>query len=400
MATTRRLPVPVPLMQTETLASYLARLATANHLDPRDLRAHLGMTTRTRPPDLDRLAAMTGHGPHRLADVLADARPPPGRSRLAPLTGRIACRRCTARRGIAGDVYCVDPDQRVCHRHRRWLGGPTEDADQHCLDFCAVVEAAAGAWKSDSAAGVQSVDRALSILEILARRGETGVTELAGELGVHKSTAFRLVAALEARNLVEQVSDRGRYRLGFGLVRLAGATTAGLDVVRQSRPVCEQLALELEETVNVAVADGEHCINLSQVRGPSAIASHNWIGQRTPLHATSSGKVLLAHQPGDRLVALLTRPMEAFTANTITDPDRLKKQLEDVRHRGFGFTLEEYEVGLNAVAAPLRGMGGTVVAAVSVSGPSYRLTQERMEQVADRMVAAAAEISARLGYWQ
>jgi hypothetical protein len=133
MAATRRLPVPVPLMQTETLASYLARLATANHLDPRDLRAHLGMATRTRPPDLDRLAAMTGHAPHLLDDVLVDARPPPGRSRLAPLTGRIACQRCTARRGIAGDVYCVDPDQRVCHRHRRWLGGPTEDADQHDL---------------------------------------------------------------------------------------------------------------------------------------------------------------------------------------------------------------------------------------------------------------------------
>jgi hypothetical protein len=133
MAATRRLPVPVPLMRTETLASYLARLAAANHLDSRDLRAHLGMRTRRKPPDLDRLAAMTGHAPHLLDDVLVDARPPPGRSWPAPLTGRIACRRCTASRGIAAAVYCVDPDQRVCHRHRRWLGGPGEDADQHDL---------------------------------------------------------------------------------------------------------------------------------------------------------------------------------------------------------------------------------------------------------------------------
>lgn len=134
MVTTRRLPVRTPLMRTETLASYLARLATANHLDPRDLRAHLGMSTPTRPPDLDRLAAMTGHPAHLLADVLADARPPPGRNRLAPRTGRPACRRCTARRGITGDVLCVDVDQHVCRRHRRWLGGPLEQAtDQHDL---------------------------------------------------------------------------------------------------------------------------------------------------------------------------------------------------------------------------------------------------------------------------
>jgi DNA-binding IclR family transcriptional regulator len=238
------------------------------------------------------------------------------------------------------------------------------------------------------------------ILEILAQQGEAGVTDLAAQLGVHKSTAFRLVAALESRGLVEQISDRGRYRLGFGLVRLAGATTSVLDVVQQSQPVCERLAVELEETVNIAVADDEYCINLSQVRGPAAVASHNWIGQRTPLHATSSGKVLLAYQPRDRVDAVLSGRLAAFTADTITDRSRLEEQLDEVRNRGFGFTLEEYEVGLNAVAAPVRETGGTVVAAVSVSGPSYRLTQERIQQVAGRMVTAAAEISARMGYWQ
>jgi IclR family acetate operon transcriptional repressor len=269
-----------------------------------------------------------------------------------------------------------------------------------CLDFCDVVVSADSTYRGDPAAVVQSVDRAVSILEILAQRGDAGVTEVAAELGVHKSTAFRLLTALENRDLVEQVSERGRYRLGFGLVRLAGATTAGLDVVRQSQPVCEQLAAELEETVNIAVADGESCINISQVRGTAAITSHNWIGQRTPLHATSSGKVLLAHQPPEQVDALLRATLSTFTPNTITDPDRLKDELGDVRRRGYGFTVEEYEVGLNAVAAPLRSADGTVVAAVSVSGPSYRLTPERIDQVADQMVAAAADISARLGYWQ
>lgn len=132
MPAVRPLPMQVPLVRTETLDSYLSRIAAANHLDPRDLRAHLGMRTRTQPPDLDRLATMTGHPVEQLSGVVADACPPPGRSRLARLTGRVACRHCTAGRGICGDVYCVNPDQRVCRRHRRWLGGPTDNtAFQH-----------------------------------------------------------------------------------------------------------------------------------------------------------------------------------------------------------------------------------------------------------------------------
>lgn len=127
MTTPRRLPVWVPLVRAETFDSYVARLAAANHLDPGQLRAHLGMRTRRAPPDLDRLAAITGHPAHQLTRVVAGARPPPGRSRLAPLTGRIACRRCVARRGITVDVYCADVDQRVCRRHRRWLGGPLDN---------------------------------------------------------------------------------------------------------------------------------------------------------------------------------------------------------------------------------------------------------------------------------
>src|SRR5919199_1200048 len=149
----------------------------------------------------------------------------------------------------------------------------------------------------NSVATVQSVDRALSVLEILAAHGEVGVTEIAAELGVHKSTAFRLVAVLETRGFVEQLADRGKYRLGFGIVRLAGATAAQLDIAQESRRTCEELAADLGETVNVAILDDDRAVNISQVRGPAALSTHNWVGQATPLHATSSGKVLLAHAP-------------------------------------------------------------------------------------------------------
>src|SRR3712207_2223746 len=122
----------------------------------------------------------------------------------------------------------------------------------------------------NSVAAVQSVDRALSVLEILAAHGEAGVTEVAAELGVHKSTAFRLVGVLESRGFVEQLADRGKYRLGFGVVRLAGAAAAQLDIAREGRPICDALAADLEETVNIAILDGDRAVNVSQARGPGA----------------------------------------------------------------------------------------------------------------------------------
>ena len=250
-----------------------------------------------------------------------------------------------------------------------------------------------------SVAVVQSVDRALSVLEILAAQGEAGVTEVAAELGVHKSTAFRLVAALESRGFVEQLADRGKYRLGFGVVRLAGAAAAPLDIAQQGRQICEALAADLEETVNIAILDTDRAVNVSQVRGPAALSTHNWVGQGTPLHATSSGKVLLAHAPDAVRKDVLARELQRFTPATITDPEALRQDLDRIVEQGWGSTVEEYEIGLNAVAAPVRGADGDVIAALSVSGPSFRLTAESHSRVARRLVAGAGELSRRLGFF-
>jgi len=246
---------------------------------------------------------------------------------------------------------------------------------------------------------VQSVDRALTILEILATKGEAGVTEVAAELGVHKSTAFRLVAALENKGLVEQLADRGKYRLGFGIVRLAGAATAQLDLAQEGRRTCEELAADLGETVNIAILDGERAVNISQVRGPAAISSHNWVGRGTPLHATSSGKVLLAFAPDPVRKIALSRDLQRFTVATITDPDGLQRELDLTAERGWGSTVEEYEIGLSALAAPVRDGDGGVVAAVSVAGPSFRMPPESFEDTARRVVAGADNLSRRLGFF-
>lgn len=248
------------------------------------------------------------------------------------------------------------------------------------------------------AGGVQSVDRAITILEILARRGEVGVSEVAGEIGVHKSTAFRLLGALESRGLVEQAEDRGKYRLGFGVIRLAGAVSGRMDVVSQGRSVCERLAAEIGETVNVAVAQARYAVNVDQVRGPSHVATYNWVGQLTPLHATSSGKVLLAGFDERARSEVVDAGLERFTERTITTPEALDRELELTRERRYAVTVEEYETGLNAMAAAIRSFRSDVVAAVSVSGPAFRLTEERMHELAPRLVAGADEISHRLGY--
>lgn len=123
--------------------------------------------------------------------------------------------------------------------------------------------------------GIQSVDRALQLLDLLARRGSGGVSELAEDLGIHKSTASRLLAALESRGMVEQNSHRGKYQVGTGVLRLAGSMSRRLSIVQQARPTLERLADELAETVNLAVRRSRYAVNLDQAMGPSALASHD-----------------------------------------------------------------------------------------------------------------------------
>jgi DNA-binding IclR family transcriptional regulator len=254
-----------------------------------------------------------------------------------------------------------------------------------------------GESSTSGPAAVQSVDRAITVLEILARRGEAGVTELAGELGVHKSTAFRLVSVLESRGLVEQHSERGKYRLGLGLVRLAGATTARLDLTQQGRTVIEALAREVGETMNITILSGHDALYIDQVAGTSALQTHNWVGQLVPLHCTSNGKALIAFLPEARQRELLVEPLRRFTEATVTSVDDLLKELSKVRELGYATAFEELEQGLIAVAAPIRDMSGNVVASLSASGPVFRIPPDRVPVLGAAVRAGADEVSRRMG---
>lgn len=253
--------------------------------------------------------------------------------------------------------------------------------------------------ESSAAGGIQSVDRAVTVLEILAQEGSVGVSRVAGAMGVHKSTASRLLTALVARDLVQQDHDRGKYRLGFGIMRLAASIPGQLNIVQEADPVLEELADRCEETVNLAVLRSEFAVNVHQVRGPSAVAYQNWIGNLTPLHATSSGKVLLAALPTEereRILALTGLPQR--TSRTVTERPSLEDQLLQVARDGVAFSYEELEIGLNAVAAPVFDHLGTVAAAVSISAPAFRFTPHERPDLVEDLRDAGLKISRRIGF--
>jgi DNA-binding IclR family transcriptional regulator len=245
---------------------------------------------------------------------------------------------------------------------------------------------------------VQSVDRALAVLEFLAQRGWARVTEVANELKIHKSTAYRLLTTLRDRGMVEQSAVTEKYRLGFGLVLLASAVTADLDIVRCARPICERLSEQTGETVTVAVLEGDDAVIIHQTISRSSALSADWTGMHTPLHATAAGKLFLVHMPEDQRRRILKKPLERFTKNTVVDLKVLNDRLQEVTREDYAFTAEELEVGLSAVASPIRDVNGSVVAAVSVSGPSFRLPVESVQEIVGPVREAAVEISQCLGF--
>jgi DNA-binding IclR family transcriptional regulator len=245
---------------------------------------------------------------------------------------------------------------------------------------------------------VQSVARAVSVMEYLARNRESGVTEVASEIGIHKSTAYRLLSTLKERGLVEQDEVTEKYRLGFGLVLLAATVAADLDVLRCARPVCERLSEQTQETVTVAVLEDDDAVVVHQTLSRFSALSADWTGRHTPIHATAAGKVFLAHMPERQRQRILGRRLERYTENTFVGRAALEEQAREIRDLGYGYTLEELEVGLNAVGAPVLSSDGAVLATVSVSGPVFRLPAESIAEVGELVREAALEISRCLGF--
>jgi len=245
---------------------------------------------------------------------------------------------------------------------------------------------------------VRSVDRAASLLLALGEcPGEAGVTELARRLGLHKSTASRLLATLQRRGLVEQDEESGKYRLGLVVIRLAERAERTLDLGRIALPELERLARATRETVTLGIADGDACLTVAQVDGPNVVACPDWTGRTTPLHCVASGKVLLAAM-AERDVLRIARPgLPARTARTITGLEVLLEELARVRRRGYATAFSEWIEGTNGVAVPVADARGRVIASIGVWGPAFRVTAGRVAEIVASARAAAAAVTIRLG---
>jgi DNA-binding IclR family transcriptional regulator len=242
------------------------------------------------------------------------------------------------------------------------------------------------------------VDRAISILQVLARTGPNGVSSLAEELGIHKSTVFRLLSTLEARGLVAQAVSRGEYQLGAGVVDLAAGVVRRHDIAALSRGVCEELAVKVGETVNTAVRDGNELVTLDQVMGRSSITTVIWTGQRQPLHVTAGGMVFLSAMTSEEFESYLAGDLVGFTEKTIVDPAALHAEIDRVREVGYAYTFDELEPGLAAIGAPIRALDGSIEAAVALTGPTFRVNAETLPELVGPLLEAAAAISVRNGY--
>jgi DNA-binding IclR family transcriptional regulator len=210
------------------------------------------------------------------------------------------------------------------------------------------------------------------------------VSEIARRAGIHRSTASRLAALLHRRGFLARSGQS--YRPGNELVRLGALAVAGMDLVTHFRPVMERLGLATGETVDLGVPDGDAVLTVAEIPGTHLLSCAGWAGRRSPAHAASSGKVLLAFE------ALTPRyPLARYTPRTLTGQAALEEDLAEVRHRGWSAAVEEMEAGLVAVAAPAFDEAGNCIAALSVAGPAQRMDETVRASYAHRCVTAVGE---------
>lgn len=240
---------------------------------------------------------------------------------------------------------------------------------------------------------VQSIERAFAVLGALAD-GPIGVTEVADRVELPKSTAARLLASLAREGVVEQVPGDTRYRLGPRLVTLAARVRPTRSLARLARPSLQELADSVGEAAGLSVPDGTLVHYVEQVGSPNPVSVRDWTGSRIPLHAVSSGQVLLAFSPATFVQRYLGRPMERFTERTLVTAEALLGRMQAVRRDGYTWALEEFDEGISSIAAPIADASGEVVAAVHLHGPSYRFPPAGSEDaLADQVLATAARIS-------
>jgi DNA-binding IclR family transcriptional regulator len=247
---------------------------------------------------------------------------------------------------------------------------------------------------------VQVLDRALAILDVLSADGpDLSLGEISGKLELHKSTAHRLLMVLERHKFIERNAVSGRYRLGLKLFELGTKAVSQLDLRERARPFLEKLVLETSETVHLCVLDDSEVVYLDKVEPTRSVRMATSVGRRNPMHCTAVGKAIMAYLPDAEVEAIIHRQgMKSMTPNTITNFLELKNELSTIRQRGYSIDNEEIEEGVRCVGCVVRNFSGDPLAAISVSGPAFRVTQAKVAGLALPVMAAAHGLSSELGF--
>jgi DNA-binding IclR family transcriptional regulator len=247
---------------------------------------------------------------------------------------------------------------------------------------------------------ITSLDRGLRVLDVLANEVDgLGVSELSRQLKSDKSIVFRTLSLLMQHSYVEQDPVSKKYTLAWKVIQLAGKRIRKMDLHSAAVPVLKEIVRETKEMAILAVMIGDIIAYLHKEEGTQVLNISSGLGQPIPFHSTASGKAILAYLPADeRLRILREKGLPRFTQNTITTRSKMERHLEDVRTQGFAVDDGESYPGIRCIAAPVRNFSGAVVGPISVSGPTQRISIERLHFYRDAVIAGARKISIRLGY--
>ena len=247
---------------------------------------------------------------------------------------------------------------------------------------------------------LSSVKNALRILNSFTMdEPEKKVSDISSSLGLNKSTVSRTMATLASEGFVFKDPETKKYRLGFSILTLSGIINSNMDIVRESQPILNKLVETLGETAHISIFDHLEVVYLQKVECNHPVRFLTHVGKRNPPYCTSSGKVLLAYSSPDVIEAIINQGLKQYTKNTITDPDKLRSHLNEIRENGYAYSVEEFSEGVITIAAPIYDYTGKVIAALSVVGPKQRIQQQKIPFFAKKVMSASMEISQNMGYF-
>ena len=246
---------------------------------------------------------------------------------------------------------------------------------------------------------VQAVEHAIDVLDCMAKVGRPiGVSDISRRVGLSKASVHHLLATLESRRFVMKDPHSMLYRLSWALYELGSSVVRDVELSRLARPYLDRLALKTGESVLLGILDGDSVLYLDRGEAQGGLRMVASAGRRGSLHATASGKVLLAFSPEPQLVEdVLSRPLEKLTRTTVTEPAALRRQLTQIRSRGYATCWQEREVGLCSVAVPLRDYTGQVVGSLALAGPASRLTPRTLQTHLAQLTHTAHDIELHIG---